>query len=241
LTVGFYSAKAGTISMQRAVDITSNNVANVNTHGFKTHRASFSDLIYTTKLRNDQVETGHGVKIDKTDLMFDIGRLESTGQELDFAIPSEELFAVEDASSGQIYYTKNGAFRLSNNGDGTWGLVDPKGNYVLDYDMNPITAVFDENGNLDSAATMELIGTFKFPNPYGLDNEGDNYFIANGSSGEPEADRGQEKLQYYLEGSSVNLATEMVNLIKYQRGFSFNAKLVQTADDIEQRVNSLRR
>ena len=65
MTVGFYSAKAGTISMQRAVDITSNNVANVNTHGFKTHRASFSDLIYTTKLRNDQVETGHGVKIDK--------------------------------------------------------------------------------------------------------------------------------------------------------------------------------
>lgn len=241
MTVGFYSAKAGTISMQRAVDITSNNVANVNTHGFKTHRASFSDLIYTTKLRNDQVETGHGVKIDKTDLMFDIGRLESTANELDFAIPSEELFAVEDASSGQIYYTKNGAFRLSNNGDGTWGLVDPKGNYVLDYDMNPITAVFDENGNLDSASTMELIGTFKFPNPYGLDNEGDNYFIANGSSGEPEADRGQEKLQYYLEGSSVNLATEMVNLIKYQRGFSFNAKLVQTADDIEQRVNSLRR
>ncbi len=240
MTVGFYSAASGVKSMQNAIDVTSNNVANVNTEGYKTLRASFSDLIYTKKISNEEVETGHGVKIDKTDLMFDIGTLKATGQELDCAIPSEELFAVM-TKDGETRYTKDGAFQLSNNGDGTWGLVDAKGSAVLDYEGNPITAVFDDDGKLDSKATLDLVGTFKFPNPYGLDNEGDNYFSANGSSGEAEADNAQEKLQYYLEGSSVNLATEMVNLIKYQRAFSFNSKLVQTADDIEQRVNSLRR
>lgn len=226
--------------MQKALDVTSNNVANVNTVGFKSDRASFSDLIYTKKYRTEDVETGHGVKIDKTDLMFEIGSLKNTGGELDAAIPSEALFAVEN-SAGDTLYTKDGAFRITQTGEDEWSLVDANGSFVLDYEGNHVIAEFTDDGTLDSSATIAKVGVYRFENPYGLEKEGENYFSANESSGEAIADPNEEKLQYYLENSSVNLAEEMVNLIKYQRAFSFNSKLIQTADDIEQRVNSLRR
>ncbi|MBE6838356.1 MAG: flagellar hook-basal body protein [Ruminococcus sp.] len=240
MTVGFYSAAAGTKAHQEAIDVVSNNVANVNTDGYKAIRSSFSDLLYTTKYRNEEVEFGHGTKIDKTDIMFEVGTLKATGHPLDVATPTEGLFSVQ-THLGDIRYTKNGAFQITQTGEDEWSLVDANGHYVLDYEGNPIIAVFDEAGNLDDSATIAQVGVFRFENPYGLEVEGENYFYETPASGEAIADESLVKKQFYLEGSSVNLATEMVNLIKYQRAFTFNSKLIQTADEIEQRVNSLRR
>lgn len=74
MNIAFHSAKSGIISMQKAMDVTANNIANVQTNGYKPLRASFSDLFYTTQNpANRDTETGHGVKIDKTDMLFDAG------------------------------------------------------------------------------------------------------------------------------------------------------------------------
>lgn len=240
MTVGFYSAEQGVLNMQKGMDITANNIANVSTNGFKPMRASFSDLIYTKRRQNkEEVETGHGVKLDKTDLMFDVGAPVSTGGALDYATPSEGFFAVQN-SDGNYLYTKDGSFDLSQSPDGDWYLVNSKGDYVLDYDYNPIIAEFDENGKLITEGITENLGVFSFENPYGLELEGDNYFSETLRSGAAMSNDQLEKKNGYLEMSSVNMANEMVNIIQYQKAFSVNAKMVQAADEIENTVNSLR-
>lgn len=239
MSISFYTATQGVMKMQEALDITANNVANVSTNGFKPLRASFSDLIYT--VRNDKskdVEVGHGVKIDKTDLMYDIGSMSNTERQLDFATPTEGLFAFQRAD-GQTVYSKNGAFSISDI-NGQWTLVDAKGSKVLDYTGKPITVTKDEKDNIDTNAVLNSIGVYKFSNPYGLKADGDNYYLATASSGAAAADQNLEKRSGFLEASSSNIADQMVKIIQYQRAFSFNTKMVQTADDIENIVNNLR-
>lgn len=239
MTIGFYSASSGVLNMQSAMDVTANNIANVSTHGFKPMRASFSDLIYTVRNKNNEdVERGHGVKLAKTDLMFDGGQLVPTGRELDFAVPGEGLFALQKAD-GNTVYSKDGAFYLQQQ-EGEWYLTDEKGAKVLDANGFPIIAEYGEDGNIDKSLIAEQIGVYRFANPYGLKAEGNNYFQQTASSGEAQPDEEAEKLQCYLEASSSNLADQMVKVIEYQRAFSLNIKMVQTADQIEQNVNNLR-
>lgn len=236
---GFYSAASGVLNMQTAMDITANNIANVSTHGFKPMRASFSDLLYTVRNKEDKdVDMGHGVKIDKTDLMFDGGQLVPTGRELDFAVAGEGLFALQKAE-GETVYSKDGAFYLMQQ-EGSWYLTDEKGSRVLDEYGSPIIAEYDENGVPDKSLIADSVAVYKFPNPYGLKPDGDNYFLQTESSGQAQVDEAAEKMQCYLEASSSNLADQMVKVIEYQRAFSLNIKMVQTADQIEQNVNNLR-
>lgn len=239
MTVGFYSASSGVLNMQSAMDITANNIANVSTSGFKPMRGSFSDLLYAVRNEdNEDVDRGHGVKLAKTDLMFDAGQLLPTGRELDFAVAGEGLFALQ-RGNGETVYSKDGAFYLTQQ-DGSWYITDEKGAKVLDEYGSPIVAEYDENGNINNDLIAEQVAVFKFPNPYGLEAAGDNYFRQTASSGEAYFDEAAEKLQCYLEASSANLADQMVKVIEYQRAFSLNIKMVQTADQIEQNVNSLR-
>ncbi len=239
MSIGFYTATQGALEMQDAMDITANNVANISTTGFKPLRASFSDLIYTVRnKKNEDVDTGHGIKIDKTDLMFDIGTMSNTGGQLDFATPTEGLFAVKKAN-GDIVYSKSGAFSISQNGQ-QWNLVDAQGSFALDYTGNPIAVAVDEQGKVDSAAVYQNLGVYKFANPYGLRPDGNNYFLATESSGEAVADPNLEKLSGYLESSSSNLTDQMVKVIQYQRAFTLNTKMIQTADELGSVINNLR-
>lgn len=240
MTIGFYTSSQGVLQTQAGMDIVSNNMANISTNGYKPLRASFSDLFYTTRNKeNEDVEMGHGVKIDKTDLMFDAGTLQKTEGVLDFAIPTEGLFAIEKPN-GDVVYTKDGAFQAQQNEEGEWDLIDDKGANVLDYDKNPVQVEFKEDGSVDTDATMEKLGVFRFENPYGLRPDGNNYYLETLSSGESISDDILEKKGGFLEVSSADVANEMVNVIQMQRAFSFNAKLVQTADQIETIVNNLR-
>ena len=94
--VGYHTAASGVMSYQAAMDITANNLANVNTYGFKASRPSFADLIYTKRnTNNEEVQFGHGVRVDKTDLMFEQSQLRDTGRKLDFVALDEGFFAVE--------------------------------------------------------------------------------------------------------------------------------------------------
>lgn len=239
--IGYHTAASGVISYQTAMDITANNLANVNTNGFKASRASFADLIYTERnTDNEEVQFGHGSRVDKTDLMFEQSQVRSTGRELDFAALDEGFFAVE-TPEGDIRYTKDGAFYLSAMEDGTYQLCDSNGGFILDYDGNRITVPFIEGtSDIDSVSLKNMIGTYKFENPYGLDQIGNNYFEANLSSGAAVADNTVTKKQGYLEASSTSVANEMSKVIEFQRAFQLNINMVKTHNELEDIVNNLR-
>ncbi len=239
MNIGFYSARSGLIAMQQGLDVISNNVANVQTNGYKDIRPSFSDLLYSTqKPQNPEAQTGHGTKLSKTDLMYERGQLMMTNRDLDFSTPTDCFFAVMDAS-GNISYTKDGAFYMSNNGTG-WDLVNADGKFVLGYDKQPIRVNIDAEGNPDIGDIQQRLGTFRFDNPYGLLANGSNTYLATESSGEGIADTNADKLMGTLEMSTVDIGDQMVKVIQYQRGFQLNSKMVQTADEIQSIVNNLR-
>lgn len=240
MNIGFYSAGQGVIEMQTAMDVTSNNVANVQTNGYKTIRPSFADLIYTEQNKlNEDVHTGHGVRMAKTDLMYKTGNMMHTERDLDFATPSEGLFAIEQPD-GEIMYTKDGAFFITQTADDTWTLVDGRGGFVLDYNGEHIDVQFKDDGTVDNGDITEKLGVYVFDNPYGLDLNGDNYFIETESSGVAVSDISMPKKNGYLESSTVDLAEEMVKVIQFQRAFQFNTKMVQTHDELQNIVNNLR-
>ena len=239
MNIGFYSARSGLLSMQQGLDVISNNVANIATNGYKEQRPSFYDLIYTTqKEQNPEAQTGHGTKLYKTDLVYKRGQLMFTNRELDFATPTDSFFAVSN-ENGEISYTKDGAFYMSEN-NGQWELVNGRGQKVLDYNNNPITLDVDAQGKIDIETVMQQIGVFSFPNPYGLLADGSNSYLATESSGEATPDISADKLTGSLELSTVDLADQMIKVIQYQRAFQLNSKMVQTSDEIQSIVNNLR-
>lgn len=239
MNIGFYTAASGLTTMQQGIDVVSNNMANVDTNGFKAIRTSFSDLLYTIqKPQNEEAQTGHGVKNERTDVMFEPGQLSMTGRDLDFVAIENGFFAVQDAN-GDIGYTKNGAFYTTQTGN-DWYLVTANGDSVLDYDKKPIKIIKDEDGNINGDKLMENIGVYKFTNPYGLEAKGATAYKETESSGDAVADKKLDKLSGALERSTVDLADQMTKLITLQRGFQLNSKMVQTADEIENIVNNLR-
>lgn len=241
-SIGFFFAKMGVISYQNALDVTSNNIANINTNGFKASRPSFADLIYTERQRDiePEVQTGHGVRIDKTDMTFEQSVVRSTGRQLDFALLDEAFFGVL-ASDGEVYYSKDGSFSITETAPGTWELCDENGGFILDSDGERITVPFiGDTQEIDIAGLKAVIGRYRFNNPYGLDQIGDNYYQVNLSSGAAEVFPEAVIKEGFVEASSTNLANEMAKVIEYQRSFQANISMIRTHDRIEEAVNNLR-
>lgn len=231
------------------MDVTANNIANVNTVGYKALRPSFADCIYTEQRATEpEWDTGHGQFLNKTDFMWEQGGFNETGQPLDYALTRDGFFMVRDYM-GNDYLTRDGSFQISNVGD-HWELVNGNGDFVLDYDGNHITVPFmvrvDNDGNevvtteIDYDALTDMIGVFNVDNNWGLDQDRNNHFIATARSGQPVADRDADKIEYYLERSTVDFATEIVHVIESQRSYQMNARIVQTADEMQQIANNLR-
>ena len=239
--IGFFTAASGVISYQTGMDITANNLANVNTYGFKAARPSFADLIYTKRNNNiEEVQTGHGIKIDKTDLMFEQSTLRHTERDLDFAALDEGFFAVE-TPSGNTAYSKDGAFYITDiDGNGTWQLCDSKGSFVLDLEGNRIPVPITEDARIDYTVLVPIICAYRFENPYGLDQFGDNYYINTGSSGEAIPDDTIKIKQGYMEASGTDVANEMSKVIEYQRAFQLNVNMVKLHDDLINVINNIR-
>lgn len=277
MSIAFYTGVAGMLASQSFMDATANNMANVNTVGYKTQNASFEDLLYTKmnihsnyqpqNAENGETDgenapvmadgktdsnwpdgsrvydlVGHGVKIGSVDLLYQQGGFLNTERQLDFAIDGDGLFAVEN-SRGEVEYTRNGRFNLSIEGKKVY-LVNAQGYHVLDRKGKQITLALDENDNPDYDGLIEKLGIYYFDNPYGLTPTDGGSFLESENSGEAVAakagDERSEVLQYYLENSNVQLSDQMVNLIQAQRSFQLNAKVVQTADSIEEMINNLR-
>lgn len=129
------------IAQQGGMNVTANNIANVNTVGYKALRPSFADCIYTEyRSTEEDWDTGHGQYMNKTDFQWDIGGFTDNGQPLDYALPNDGFFMVRDYN-GNDYLTRDGDFSITNVGD-HWELVNASGDFVLDYEGNHITVPF---------------------------------------------------------------------------------------------------
>ncbi len=259
-----WSAASGMKNIQLSIDNISNNLANVNTAGFKKQRTEFKDLLYEKLRKMDNtdnfgspvgIEIGHGVKISATVRSFTQGNLMETGNDLDVAITGKGFFTVVD-ENGNERYTKDGTFKISVDGDVS-RLTTSDGFYVqgLDGDIELGTGIrelsFDKGGVItakrDGSEIFEELGALKlvnFTNPAGLQALGSNLYSTTTASGEAitsEAGSAGEITQGYLEMSNVQVVEEMINLIAAQRAYEINSKAIQTSDQMLELANNLKR
>lgn len=259
---GLYTAAAGMTAQQKNIDVISNNIANVNTNAFKQDRAEFQDLMYqslnytagaTSENTNNPtgIDTGLGVRVSGIQKNFLQGNLKETGNAFDIAIQGNGFFQIT-TPQGEIAYTRNGAFKLDNEGtivDGQGFALEPE--IVVPDDLVKISIAQDGTISGENATTGEItdlgqITLVNFINPAGLAPQGDSLYIATEVSGDPiEATPGLDGIgtirQGMIEGSNVQLVTEMVNLITAQRGYEANSKSINTTDSMLQTVNALKR
>jgi flagellar basal-body rod protein FlgG len=252
------ASRMGILTNQSSMDVLANNLANVNTNGFKPFRASLADLIYTTRdPQNDDTQYGHGVRIQKNDLLFSQGARADTGRDLDFYAANDTFFAVEDVN-GDVFYTKYGAFQITQTTpaevdddgnvteDAVWQLTDANNGYILDANGDRITVPFEIGADgtvtptINYEALKGMIGLVSFQNPFGLDAMGDNYYAATDSSGEPIISETPEIISGALETSSVEMARQMTDLIVIQRAFSMNVNMLKTYSEMTNLVNNLK-
>jgi flagellar basal-body rod protein FlgG len=244
------------------IDVISNNLANVNTNGFKKSRADFQELMYqglrtpgATSGDGSEVPTGIqvglGVKPAAVQKMFQQGDFAATGNPLDLVIEGEGFFQVT-TPDGDLAYTRSGAFKLDSSGN----IVNSDG-----YPMEPaITLPSDtleitigSDGMVSvlqpGSGTQTQVGQIEiaqFINPGGLMALGKNLFQPSGSSGDPttgtpDTDGLGSINQGFLELSNVNIVEEMVNMIVSQRAYELNSKVVQSSDEMLQMANNLKR
>jgi len=240
MNISFYTSRTGMIAQQQGLNIYANNIANVNTVGYKPLRPSFAECIYTLQHNNrEQWQTGHGQYWAKTDLMWSENGFVSTEQPLDFALPNDGFFMVMDRN-GDTFLTRDGAFTITNTGE-QWELVNGFGEFVLDYTGSRITVPFeDDNTTINYAELYDMIGVYTVPNNWGLDQAGNNHFVVTGRSGAAAAMPEYDKVPGALEMSSTDLAGDMVRIIETQRSYQLNARIVKVSDEIMTTVNNLR-
>ncbi|MDR0424655.1 MAG: flagellar hook-basal body protein [Clostridiales Family XIII bacterium] len=232
---GFYASRSGVIGQQQNMDIIANNFANINTTGYKAQQAAFSTLMYA-KIQGGAgvaVSTGHGAKVQDSAVDYSQGGLKETGVPTDMAILGEGFFAVSSGDGEDIYYTRNGEFRYSVDGDSKF-LVDTAGAYVLDPDGSPVELGADEE------LSPGRLGVYLFPNRHGLELLGYNRLGATEVSGEAEAVETPTVRQGCLERSGVSASEEIVRMIEASKAFSFNSRMLQTIDEMEGVSNQLR-
>jgi len=259
-----WTAASGMQGLQLKVDTISNNLANVNTTGFKSQRIEFKDLLYEKVSENTFVEgegkpvpleIGHGVMPVATLRSFAQGNMQSTENELDMAVNGDGFFVVQDNRGNEIF-TRDGSFKLSVDGESSFLTTSDgffvqgtDGNIELGEDVSKVEIDYDGNVVVTRAGedTSETVGTIrliKFPNPAGLESIGKNFYVSTSASGElTENENGSngEVWQGYIETSNVSVVEEMVNLITAQRAYEINSKSVQTADRMLEVANNLKR
>lgn len=231
----FYTAVQGAMTQQKNMGILSNNIANINTNGYKSKTASFLDLVYNNMRapanENTTLQAGAGTIVNTTNTNFDTGTILKTGNKLDFAIDGKGFFRIYDPQTNTVSYTKDGAFILAETENGIF-LTDDKGKFVTDNVGNPIRY---ENGELSANP-----GMFEFISTTGMLSIGDNNFVPVVQNGQEIVSTDSKLIQGCVEGSNVNLADEMAKVIESSRAYSYMLKMVQTSDEIEQTINSLR-
>jgi len=259
---GLYTAAAGMNVQQNNIDVTSNNISNVNTTAFKKDRAEFADLMYqslnytanaTSENTNNPtgIDVGLGVRMSGVQKSFIQGSLKQTGNDLDVAIQGKGFFQIT-TPDGETSYSRNGSFKKDVDG----ALVTAQG-----FKLNPeivipsnltnvsiaqdgtVSAMNPADGVITELGQITLVD---FVNPAGLAPKGNGLYNATSTSGDAiEGNPGTEAFgslqQGMLESSNVQLVNAMVDLITAQRAYEANSKALTTTDQMLQQVNQLKR
>ena len=257
-----FIAATGMEAQRINIDVISNNLANVNTGGFKKSRADFQELLYQSirtagavSAEGTEVPTGIqiglGVKPAAVQKIFTQGDFVSTGNDLDLVIEGKGFFQVS-TPDGEIAYTRSGAFKLDSEGK----IVNSDGyamepsitipSNTLELSITPDGTVSVLQAGSNTTSEVGQIEIAQFINPGGLKALGKNLFSPTGSSGDAATGNpGSEGLgainQGFLEMSNVNVVEEMVNMIVSQRAYELNSKAIQTADEMLQLANNIKR
>ena len=252
-------AKTGLDAQQTRMAVVSNNLANVNTTGFKQGRAVFEDLLYQNVRQSggqtsqdtelpSGLNLGTGVRVVATEKMFTQGGILQTGSALDVAISGRGFFQVL-LPDGNLGYTRDGTFQKNDQGE----IVTASG-----FSVQPSLTIPDGAESItigaDGTVSVQLVGqadptqigaieTVDFINPTGLQPIGENLYRETGSSGTAQPGTpGQngfgQLLAGALEGSNVNVVAELVNMIETQRAYEMNSKAISTNDQMMQYLNN---
>lgn len=247
MNTAFFTGVSGMVAYQKELDNLSHNIANVSTTGYKATRGNFADLLYTEMDTNGEPRplVGHGVRVESSRLRFEQGTPVQTNNATDFAIIGEGFFAVE--RDGEVEYTRNGAFNIGIQGRRGY-LTTADGAKVLDSRGRQIVLTRDNESTMfDLDELVDRVGVYLFDNPHGLERTNASSFVETELSGKARTLRGGRNVErpyqlvsHALESSAVDLADAMVDVMVTQKAFTFSAKMVQTADQIEEIVNNLR-
>lgn len=257
-----FIAATGMEAQRINIDVISNNLANVNTTGFKKSRADFQELMYQSlktagAVSSDGnevptgIQVGLGVKPAAVQKMFNQGDFVSTGNNLDMVIEGSGFFQITKPD-GELAYTRAGTFKLNSEGN----LVTSDGyplepaitipTNALEITITPEGSVSVLQAGDNTPVEVGQIETAQFINPGGLKAIGKNLFIPSGSSGEattgnPGSDGLGSINQGFIELSNVNVVEEMVNMIVSQRAYELNSKVIQSTDEMLALANNLKR
>lgn len=246
-------SKTGMAAQDTKMTAISNNLANVNTVGFKRDRVVFEDLFYSIQRQPgaqvDQVnqlpsgvQLGSGVRVVGTQKVFTQGNTQNTSQDLDLAVMGQGFFQIEN-SDGQIMYSRNGQFHVNSEGlmVNSQGLpLEPQiqiPDSAISFSVGVDGTVSVTTSNDPTPMNLGQIALAKFINPAGLEAVGGNLFRQTDASGQAEeltpGEEGAGSIkQGALEGSNVQVVEEMVDMITTQRAYEMNAKVVSAADDM---------
>jgi flagellar basal-body rod protein FlgG len=255
------TAATGMNSQEENVNTISNNIANVNTIGFKKVRTEFNDLLYETieeageKTSNSTeksvgIQSGSGSKVAGTRRIHTQGSVQVTNNPYDIMINGDGFFGVQDPKGG-VKYSRDGAFNVNAQGE----LVTKAGHKIfpgISVPPNTVHINIGENGNVEAFLSDQTepqsvgqIPVFTFVNPVGLRNIGGNLLAETRGSGQAiqqvaGTDNAGSLNQGMLETSNVSIMNEMTNLIKAQRAYEMNSKVMGVADQMLQTVNNIR-
>jgi flagellar basal-body rod protein FlgG len=256
-----WTAASGMQSQQLNIDVIANNLANVNTAGFKKSRADFQDVMYqnvkttgspaTNSTQSAGIQIGLGSAPSSVTKIFTAGNIAQSGNELDIAIEGEGFFQIQ-LPDGNTAYTRAGTFKR----DGQGRVVTSDGDPLLPEIVIPSNATSISIGTDGTVAVVQsgqsgstTIGNLQlaaFQNPAGLSAQGRNLFLptdasGNASTGTPGQNGVGTVRQGFVEMSNVSVMEEMVNMIVGQRAYEINSKAVQAADEMLQQANNMKR
>ena len=259
----FYIGAVGAHQQLRHLNIHGDNIANVKTQGYKANKARFINLMYQKDERTagDPQDKGVGTKVMMTGNDFSQGPASETGRTLDYMIEGRGFFAVRDLATGEVRYTRNGAFKMAQLGEGgDYYLSDGLGRMVLDQDGEQIRLVagkieglerdeesyyVQEEGSDEKIRYYDPkdenlpIGVYDFQNYDGMTDLDGTYYTPVEKNGEPEQGSGK-LICRYLEGSNMDLAEALTKVIEAQRAYGLALKVMQTSDEVETTINGLR-
>lgn len=257
MNMSFYNAAVGAYQQQLRMDVQSNNIANVNTQGFRCERVSFGELMNrdVTGINDSRLPTGTGARVAQATVDFSARGYKDTGRRFDFAINGDGFFALYDPETQEISYTRDGSFTMAQfwippaedaepeiDEDGNeiepqptsvWRLSDNEGRCVLDPQGNFIVVDPEDR---DQPLTL---GVFDFAIRDGLQHADSSRFLATERNGQLYLGTGEVK-QGLIEMSNTDMTQEFIKVIESQRAFSYCLKMVTTSDEIETTFNNLR-